>query len=147
MAFRLLWRMSRNSTWLRHTAWPLIRASADFFVSRVVPIQAPLPAGWNSSKCAQKLVRECNSAGGQGAATCENCAKIVRLQSGSNCSHEDVEKFARRYCTPQDDLYWTINDVIPPDESAGLRNGSAYTNAIGTMVKTYGSRFTLILAY
>jgi hypothetical protein len=26
--------------------------------------------------------------------------------------------------------YWTINDVIPPDESAGLRNGSAYTNAI-----------------
>ena len=103
--------------------------------------------GWNSSKCAQKLVRECNSVGGQGAATCENCAKIVRLQSGSNCSHEDVEKFARRYCTPQDDLYWTINDVIPPDESAGLRNGSAYTNAIGTMVKTYGSRFTLILAY
>jgi trehalose/maltose hydrolase-like predicted phosphorylase len=28
------------------------------------------------------------------------------------------------------DYYWTINGVIPPDESAGLRNGSAYTNAI-----------------
>lgn len=134
MAFRLLWRMSRNSTWLRETAWPLIKASADFFVSRVVPIQAPTPPPpprWNASACIRKLLHECNSTGGQGADTCKSCAKIVRLQSGSNCSHEDVHSFNRAVCAPHDSKYsWTINDVIPPDESAGLRNSSAYTNAI-----------------
>ena len=128
MAFRLLWRSSRNSTWLNDTAWPLIKASADFFVSRVVPIQAPLPPGWNTSTCIQKLVHECNITGGDGADTCISCAKIVQLQSGSNCSNEELHSFEHVVCTPQ--TYYTINDVIPPDESAGLRNGSAYTNAI-----------------
>ena len=54
MAFRLLWRMSRDSTWLKDTAWPLIKASADFFSSRVVP-QVPPPLGWNTSTCMRKL--------------------------------------------------------------------------------------------
>jgi hypothetical protein len=133
MAFRLLWRMSRNTTWLRSTAWPLIKASADFFASRVVPMLAPLPplpARWNASACIQQLVHKCNSTGGQGADTCRSCTKIVRLQSGSNCSHEDCRSFERVVCTPQHSQYFTITNVIPPDESAGLRNSSAYTNAI-----------------
>jgi hypothetical protein len=105
MAFRLLWRMSRDSTWLKNTAWPLIKASADFFSSRVVPVHVlppPPPPGWKTSTCMQKLLRECNSTGGEGADSCKSCAKIVKLQSGSNCTHEDLHSFETVVCTPQD---------------------------------------------
>ena len=103
MAFRLLWRMSRDSTWLNDTSWPLIKASADFFSSRVVPIQVPPtppPPGWKDSTCMQKLLRDCNSTGGDGADSCKSCAKIVRLQSGSNCSREDLHHFNSVVCSP-----------------------------------------------
>ena len=34
MAFRLYHRVTHNDTWLKDEAWPLVRDSADFFVSR-----------------------------------------------------------------------------------------------------------------
>jgi trehalose/maltose hydrolase-like predicted phosphorylase len=68
-AFRLYYRMTRNATWLQHNGYPLVRDSANFFASRVVP-----------------------------------------------------------HWLHKDNL--TLLDVKPPDESAGIHNSSAYTNAI-----------------
>ena len=50
---KIYYRMSQNKTWLRESGWPLIRDSADFFASRVVPwhgmsqdtLPSPLPIG------------------------------------------------------------------------------------------------------
>ena len=41
--FRLYYRMTKNETWLRHSGWPVVRDSADFFASRAVAC--------NSSSC------------------------------------------------------------------------------------------------
>jgi galactosylceramidase len=40
MAFRLVYRMTLNNTWLQKEAWPLIRGAANFFVSRVTKINS-----------------------------------------------------------------------------------------------------------
>ena len=36
LSFRLHFLATRNETWLRSQAWPVVKASADFFASRAV---------------------------------------------------------------------------------------------------------------
>ncbi len=36
LSFRLHFLATRNETWLRSHAWPVVKASADFFASRAV---------------------------------------------------------------------------------------------------------------
>ena len=83
MAVRLYFRASKNTTWLKHTGWPLVQASAEYFASRVV----------------------------------------VDPSSGN----------------------FTLLNVIPPDERAGLVNSSVYTNAAAAETLRFAHEVAILL--